>query len=464
MNPDTVLLELDGQPWTVHDSLEGTHIFGSNGSGKSKGSGRAIAEAFLRAGYGGLVLTVKADEADAWQRYMEDAGRTDDLIRVRPEFGHRFNFLDHEATRSTRGGGLTQNITSLFLGALDDPAVRTADPYWQDNMRMLLGHATDVCRLAGGVTLQNLVRVIVSAPTSRRADVTDSFCARLLKHALARHSSLNANDRYDLDRAIEYFGKEFADLNEKTRSIIVSCFTSKADGLLRAPHRAIFAEPGEPTFTPELSHRGKVIVLDLPVHQFWEAGRFAQCLYKSAWQRAANQRGKSDGNLPLFLWCDEAHHFLSDTDATFQSTCRDYRVATVCLAQNLPNYFNLFGARNPEQGVMGFLGCLRTKIFHQNVDDTTNRWAEELFASEEAPRQSTNIGDAPRVPGLKSLFDAGGGALGRSTTYSFEQRPRVAREDFVKLRTPQKPDLVTNAIVYYRNGQVLRHSFPIRTE
>lgn len=462
MNRDRILLYFDGHPWTIRDSFEGTHIFGSNGSGKSKGSGRAVAKALLKAGYGGLVLTVKADEADAWEAYMEEAGRAQDLIRVRPESRHRFNFLDHEATRSTRGAGLTQNITSLFLEAMDEPALRTTDPYWDNNMKKLLRHAVDVNRLATGrVSLESLNDIIVSAPTSRRADVSDSLCAKLLKQALARSSSLSADDRKDLERAISFFGREFPDISEKTRSIIVSCFTSKADELLRAPHRALFAEQGEPTFAPELSHQGKVIVLDLPIHTWGEAGRFAQRLYRCAWQRAANQRGAGEGHRPLFLWCDEAHHFLSDADETFVSTCRAYGVAVVALAQNLPNYYNLFAARSPENGTQGFLGCLRTKIFHQNVDSVTNRWAQDLFGYEDTPRESTSIGDAPRVPGMKSLFDAGGGGQGKSTTRGFEQRPRVPAERFTKLLTPLPTDYLSEAIIYYRNGQVLQHSFPI---
>lgn len=48
--------------WRLRDACEGTVIFGGTGSGKSSGSGRAIARAFLRAGFGGLVLCAKQDE------------------------------------------------------------------------------------------------------------------------------------------------------------------------------------------------------------------------------------------------------------------------------------------------------------------------------------------------------------------------------------------------------------------
>ena len=56
------ILEL-GEPstsenyWTLKDAFEGTQIFGSTGSGKLSGSGKAIALAFLESYLGGLVLT-----------------------------------------------------------------------------------------------------------------------------------------------------------------------------------------------------------------------------------------------------------------------------------------------------------------------------------------------------------------------------------------------------------------------
>jgi len=50
--------------WTIRDACEGCQIFGVTGSGKTSGSGAALARAFLRAGFGGLALTAKPDERE----------------------------------------------------------------------------------------------------------------------------------------------------------------------------------------------------------------------------------------------------------------------------------------------------------------------------------------------------------------------------------------------------------------
>ena len=68
--------------WSLNDAFQGVQILGGTGSGKSSGSGQALARAFLDANLGGLVLTAKTDEVFTWKKYAEAAGRLDDLLIV----------------------------------------------------------------------------------------------------------------------------------------------------------------------------------------------------------------------------------------------------------------------------------------------------------------------------------------------------------------------------------------------
>jgi len=58
------LVNLGGDSWRIKDACEGTMIFGGTGSGKTSGSGRALATSFLSAGFGGLVLCAKIRAGD----------------------------------------------------------------------------------------------------------------------------------------------------------------------------------------------------------------------------------------------------------------------------------------------------------------------------------------------------------------------------------------------------------------
>lgn len=80
-NLDRTLFKFNGsESFTIRQACEGTQIFGGIGSGKTSGSGAALAKSFLRAGFGGLVLCAKKDEVDTWKRYAEETNREKSLL------------------------------------------------------------------------------------------------------------------------------------------------------------------------------------------------------------------------------------------------------------------------------------------------------------------------------------------------------------------------------------------------
>ena len=109
------LLALGRDPWRIKDACEGTVIFGGTGSGKTSGSGRALAQSFLGAGFGGLVLCAKPEEPALWRAYAAEAGRQSDLAMFGGRESWGFNFMRYESLRSGAGAGLTENLVNLFM-------------------------------------------------------------------------------------------------------------------------------------------------------------------------------------------------------------------------------------------------------------------------------------------------------------------------------------------------------------
>ncbi|MGE3109314.1 MAG: type IV secretory system conjugative DNA transfer family protein [Phycisphaerales bacterium] len=407
-------------PWRIGDAIEGVQIIGATGSGKTSGSGATLARAFLeraRGFMGGLVLTAKHGETDLWRRYATETGRSDDLIIFSPRSGHRFNFLEYELQRSEeQGGGLTQNLVSLFLNGLTagDSVVSSSDPYWNDALRELLTHVVDLVVMGSRSTgtadrpslaLADIVRTVRTAP-QRTAEVgsrqwrADSWCWQHIERAIGRAKekrlhpvpAQNAAREADLQQTVEYWLNDFPRLSERTRSIVVSSLTSKLAGLLRSPLREVFSSPRgiSDEVRPEATFAGKIIVLDFPVKDFGEVGRFAQVLYKTIWQRAVEQR--RDTSRVVFLWADESQYFVTGEDMQFQQTARSQRAATVYLTQNLPNYYAMIGGRNPKAAADSLLGNLATKILHANADPTTNEWAQRLVGVRSETKLSFSSG------------------------------------------------------------------------
>ncbi len=424
--------------WTLGDAYEGTQIFGATGSGKTSGSGKAIAMSFLAHGFGGLVLTAKPGEREQWQRYCRAMGRRPPAV-FRIGGPHRFNFLDYERAAAAEGG-MTQNLVALFTEVLEagaDKSQRQNDAFWTNALEQLLRNAIDLVILGtDSLSLPVLYEVIQSAPQDPE-DLDDgqwretSACFRLISdHCDADRP---AAAQRDFDAAARYFLREYPTLAEKTRSIIVAMFTGMAEQFIRGAMYDLFCT--ETTLAPEHAQAGAVIIIDLPVKTHHTVGRFAQVLWKYVFQRATERRDIRTSPRPLFLWADEAQFFVTRRDMHFQSTARSSRAATVYLTQNISNYEDVLGANKP--AMESLLGSFQTKIFHAN-SGPTNQWAEDLIAKSWHTRSSTNFG--PQGDDKRDRASMG---------FSDSLDPDVPAQAFTQLRCggPQN-DLLVEAILF----------------
>jgi len=175
--------------WSLKDAFEGVQIFGATGSGKTSGSGQAIARAFMEGNLGGLVLTAKPDEILSWKAYAKAYKREPDLLIVEEGSPHRFNFLRYELQRPGRGGKHTENLVNLFYSVLEAAEKRQGvggnDAYWQRTLKQLLRNAIDLSLIAADdVHLPSLYRIIVSAPRSFDETVDENWKGRSVCSAL----------------------------------------------------------------------------------------------------------------------------------------------------------------------------------------------------------------------------------------------------------------------------------------
>jgi hypothetical protein len=426
--------------WTAGDAFEGVQIFGATGSGKTSGSGKAIALAMLRAGFGGLVLCAKGDELENWLEYAAATGREKELViyglKGADADRHRrgrvaenkvasrtldgvpvvdnFNFLEYCRSRAPKGMSLTLDLIEVFLASLSsgDAAVSSSDPYWNDTLRELLTHSIDLLEMATGrVDLQGIFHIVRTAPKSsvdavsrlERVDRTQSlpskddpdYCIQLLRLADQKVEA-GSPRRHDLRDTAHYWMNDFPNLSSRTRSVIVSSFTAKVSGLLRDPLRrltdgdSVEGSAASP-IDPEETHRGKIVIVDLPIKELGEVGRLAQVIFKTVWQRSTERRDLTGPWRSVFLWADESQYFVTQYDALFQQTARSKFSATVYLTQNLPNYYSALPGKDNRAVAESLLGNLQTKIFHSNGDPTTNEWASRVFGNSYFGNPSSTI-------------------------------------------------------------------------
>jgi hypothetical protein len=432
-NLDQPLLSFSAKDaWRIKDAFEGVQIFGATGSGKTSGSGAALAKSFLSAGFGGLVLTAKPDERALWETYCRETGRQDSLIIFSPANKWRFNFLAYEFGRPGVGAGLTQNLLTLFSSVIEvaerGHGSSGSQDYWSRTLKQLMRNAIDLAALGrGSVSLPLLYDIVVSAPNSPEEMESEDWQMNSECMSCIREGEAKAKDRlqaHDFELAVKYWLKEFPNLASKTRSIIVSSFTSLTDIFMRGALHDLFCT--ETNLVPEMTHTGAIIVLDLPVKQFADVGQLAQVLFKFIWQRATERRDVSKFPRPVFMWADESQLFVNSHDAVFQTTARSSRACTVYLTQNLSNYYAALGGERSKAEVNSLLGNLQTKIFHANGDSVTNNWAADLFAKSYQYR--TTSGTSTRDS------DAGRGSSSRNTGGHESLENQVLPIEFSRLR------------------------------
>jgi hypothetical protein len=399
------LIKLSNNPtdnWTNGDAFENTVIFGGTGGGKSSTSAAALARAFLTAGFGGLVMCAKPDEASRWENYARVCGRGSAVIRFDATGRYRFNFLDYlmSSTKSSTAG-LVDNAVQAFLQILEATHSPSGsgdagtNDFWRKSMRDLLANAIAVLYHAyGRVQIDELLQLINSAPTlAEQAQDPDyqtwSFCYATIKR-LFHDPKVPLPDREAAQYAT-YFGQTFGRLDGKTRSNMVITLSAEIGQFLRGPLHTLFCT--HTNIVPEVTHEGVILILDLPIKRFDHVGTVAQVLMKYIWQKATERRAVGPDTRPVFLFADEAQLFISSYDLEFLSTARSARAATVYITQNLPSLYARLGGHHPQDRADAILGNFQTKIFHANTDPRTNQWASEMIGKRLHRRASGNWSD-----------------------------------------------------------------------
>lgn len=423
-NLDTTLLRIGRRDrLTIREACEGIAIFGGTGSGKTSGSGRALASAFLRAGMGGIVCCAKPGEAELWEDLARRHRRRHDIVRFDHTGAHRFNFLDYAAA-TIAGDGFETNLVHLLarVGEAARGQTRQAgdggdNAFFREAAVQMLANALPLLRAAHGtLRVRDLYQFITSAPTSM-AEAVDpawqlrSFCA----HTLVRcaHLADNGDRRAErvFDEHADYWLVEFASLGDRTRSSIVTTLTSTLYPFLSGKLHELFCT--DTTLAPaEMTREGIVLVLDLPTRAFGPAGAVAQQIIKLLWQQVLEHQMIGKRTRPVFCWADEAQFFMNSYDTEHLSVCRQARVCNVFITQDLPTYDAQLASR---EAARALVAKFQTRIFHANTDQVTNNYAADIvgkvtkYHHSDSTTESRNSGGGGSTGEHESSYTAGHG-------------------------------------------------------
>ena len=473
---DKPLIKIGGKDrLTLRSATEGTLILGGTGSGKTSGSGEAIRRAYLRSGMGGLVLCVKADEADSWRIAAKKMGRAKDLLVVDASGKHRFNFMDYAAA-TIASNGFHQNLVVLMQQISEATMVANSgdsngeNSFFEKAALKWLAHTFPLLHAAREtIQLKQVYQMVVSAPKSLEDVDSEAWRAKSFCWKVLRDVALKAEEQKDqyADKIIEEHGHfwltEYPSLNARTRTSVEATLTNLIHPFLSGKLAELFCTHS--TVVPEMAREGQLILLDLPALTYGPMGAAAQSLFKYLFGMAMQRQKVIEKTRPVFVWIDECQYFLSRSDAELLSTARSSKISCVFITQDLPSFYAQLGpkSRDVADSIISKFG---TRILHANTCRTTNQYAAEIigkttkFNTSKTTNTGRNSGGSLNQNEFSGSAGAGDGRnQGRTDGISTYQDFVIPPEYFAKeLRTGGPKNKKRVDAILVRNGGVFKRT------
>ena len=425
---DLPLGRLGSAPFTLRDACGGVVVFGETGSGKSSGPLKTLRRKYVESGFGGLVLCVKPEESEDWLKCARAAGREQDVIRITadPDCPYRFDFLAWEmslpGSSTLSMAHSVQNVLDILLRWRDgDPfkeAFRSGPGF------RVLKHAIELYKLAaiwGPIlkdqghlpadewvpayqsTFLSVLEVITSAAVNAEdlespsaiARSLNLKCLRLARKVAEFHAASGSKQSAEIvstfNRTYDFWTQEWVQNgfgDPGIRKEFVDFAQSAIEPMERGEVANLFQRVQQPnpgggqaqyvdTVRPDMVDQGKIILVDVPVNYYWEAGELAGVIWKHAVQQFAQLRTGcvEDSVRPVFIWLDDCGHFITNGDVLFQATARSQRILVVCAMQSVATLDQALG----KDRRLALLSNLTTRIFCRNHDPVTNQWAYDTY-------------------------------------------------------------------------------------
>ncbi|WP_075342494.1 type IV secretory system conjugative DNA transfer family protein [Tenacibaculum agarivorans] len=457
---------------TWADAVEGTLIMGATGSGKSSGAGRYIALSMLNAGFGFCVLCAKKDEKDRWVDYAREARRYHDVVVFDKKSNLQFNVLDYEMKRGGEGAGDVVNVSNMLVNLneqiriLQSGSARGDEKFWDNSLKRLISRTVSLLKFTQeNINIYNIRKLIAESFTSESPDfklynlikenittkdkipeqerenakenlqimIAGNYFVKLLEKAEALPQTQN------LLMTVQYWKHEFANLSEKTRSIIIESVLAiiepfLVDGILQNQ----FSKGLSDELLPEnIIKNKKIVIIDFSTKEYGLAGMIANTIYKLTFQSAMERRDveKENDPKPVSLWIDEYQSFCNpNIDSQFQATARSSWVATVYITQNINGIYQVMGEHQPEARAKALLSNINLKYFASNSDFDTNSWASSMIGTTWVNDNTLN-------------YDGKAELTGKSQ--KLERRPKIEIDQFTTLKTGRAVnDNIVESVVF----------------
>ena len=332
---------------------------------------------------GMLILDVKGNYFSQVKKYVDYYKRSSDLIVIGLDENIRYNPLDKPSLKPTILANRLKTILTLF-------SQNNSESYWLDKSEQILAECIKLCRLYnnGYVTFSEIHKLVT---------FPDYYSEKL--HYLRNKflsGKMNKTEIHDLLSSIEFFEKEFFNLDSRTASILKSeitritgCFISDLDVLnIFSPKKEDLNFYG----FEDVVNSGKIVVLKMNIAEYRNLSKIIAAYLKLDFQTEVMSRlahNNSEIRDVAFI-SDEYHEYVTETDANFFAQSREAKCINIVATQS---YTSLLNALNNQYTFKVIVQNLINKFWFRTDDVFTIEDIQKQIGKEDKKKFSKSISE-----------------------------------------------------------------------
>ncbi len=366
-------------------------ITGTIGSGKTSSAMYPFCQQLMKfnslnpqSKIGMLILDVKGNFYQQIMKYATEFHLEQDLIVIALKSHIYYNPLHKPNLKPQVLANRLKSILLLF-------SENNTESYWLDKAEEILSECIKLCRLYNHnyVTFLELHK-LVTLPNYYKEKISilrDLFTSCQLSHAQI----------YELNSSLNFFQKEFENLDSRTKGILVSEITRITNPFVSDYDvMSTFCPPeNKLSFSgfSEVINQGKIVVLNMNLSEYNSLSKIIAAYLKLDFQtEIISYLSHSSPKTTAFI-CDEYDKYVTKSDGEFFSLSREAKCINIVSTQS---YSSLKATLKDESQVKVIIQNLINKIWFRTDDIFTIEEAQKQLGKEEKERISKSISESAK--------------------------------------------------------------------
>ncbi len=330
---------------------------------------------------GMLILDVKGNYYKQVLEYAKLYNLENDIVVIGLNSNNFYNPLHKPNLKPIVLANRLKTILTLF-------SENNSESYWLDKAEQILTEAIKLCRLYNDeyVTFEELHKLI-TIPSYYKEKI------KILRD-LFISSKLNKKQIYELNECLNFFEKEFENLDSRTKGILISEITRITNTFISDYDVfSIFSPPKEElNFLgfEDVIKSGKIVILNMNISQYDLLSKIVATYLKLDFQTEILTALSNENIRKTAFICDEYDKYCTKTDSDFFSLSREAKCINIVSTQS---YSSLKKNLKDDTTVRVITQNLINKIWFRTDDIFTIEESQKQLGKEEQERTSKTISE-----------------------------------------------------------------------